>query len=73
MGKNLVGTVNAGFKITKQGKEAVIGHRESDNMYVAWHYDINEGKANYYWGRYGNKEYAEECYYKKENGIYSGD
>lgn len=68
---NMIGKVVAGHEIIKQGSEAVIGCRESDGEYVAWTYDRETGSC--FWGRYGSKEYAEDAFFKKENGIYSGD
>lgn len=73
--KDLVGTKNAGYLIVKQGNDAVLGFRDSKygESWVAWHYDFNsDGEANYYWGRYGGKNYAEDCFNKKEQGEYSG-
>ena len=71
MNNNLIGTENAGFTIIQQGKEAVIGQR--DQEFVAWHYKIENNKVNYFWGRYGSKDFAQEAFNKKENGIYSGN
>jgi hypothetical protein len=74
---NLIGKVNAKYEIIKQGDIAVIGKKdmgEYGTQYVAWHYKENsDGTVDYFWGRYGSQEYAEECFDKKEHGIYSGD
>jgi len=75
---NLIGHVSSGFTIIKQGKVAVLGERpnpyvENGVEYVAWHYKVDENGPNFFWGRYGNRKYAEKCFDKKEKGIYSGD
>ena len=72
---NLVGTVNAGYTITKVGDEAVIAHNPNKpDPWVAWHYSFDEetGNPSFYWGRYGSEATADEAFYKKEHGIYSG-
>ena len=68
--KNLTGTKNAGYTIIKQGHIAVIA--KNDHQYVTWHYKIDGNTTEYFWGRYGSKEHVEDCYQKKENGVYSG-
>ena len=73
---DLVGTKNQEYIIIKQGKNAVLAKTVMPligDYYVAWDYKINNGKPEYFWGRYGSKEYAEDCFNKKEAGIYSGD
>jgi hypothetical protein len=67
----LVGEINAGYRIILQGDEAVLGHSENKAApYVAWHY--NKGTRDFCWGRYGTKEYAIQAFMKKEKGEYSG-
>jgi len=67
---NLVGTINEGYTIIKQGKKAVIAHNSKvPNPYVAWSYNIisNPKKPSYFWGKYGStKEYAEIFFNNKE-------
>jgi hypothetical protein len=73
MSINLVGTINAGYTIIKQGKNAVIAHNDkAPDQYVAWSYDITDNKANYCFGRYGSLKSAEKAFNKKEKGEYSG-
>ena len=69
---NLIGTENAGYIIVQQGRNAVIGQRNQEE-FAAWHYKIENNKVNYFWGRYGSKDFAQKAFYKKENGIYSGN
>lgn len=72
----LIGYQNAGRTIIKQGKEAVIGVMDKGGIveYVAWSYHFNEkGQPDFYWGRYGTKETAEEAFRKKEAGQFSGE
>ena len=75
---NLVGEMNAGFKIIKQGDKAVIGHKSHNGRvdeYAVWHYntDVSKGETGYYWGRYTTDlEAAEIAFRKKERGEYSG-
>jgi hypothetical protein len=78
--KNLIGNINEGYKIIKQGEIAVIAESEevlpytNEKMYVAWHYKIDPfSEVSYFWGRYGSLEYVKDCFYKKQSGIYSGD
>ena len=76
---NLIGTMNAGYTIVKQGNTAVLAQKEyefggiKDIKWVAWHYWERGGEVEYGWGRYGSRAYAEECFAKKERGEYSGD
>lgn len=74
---NLIGTVNADYKIIEQGNKAVIGKLESSygTHYVAWSYTFSiDGTPNYYWGRYSDDfNFVKECFNKKEQGLYSGD
>jgi len=77
MRKELLGKIHAGYKIIQQGDIAVIGELQTPygTKYVCWSYKThpNNEPVDYYWGRYGSKEYVEDCFYKKEHGIYSGD
>lgn len=70
---NLLGTVNAGYEIIEQGRETVVGYHKGKDEYVAWNYSTNGEDVNFYWGRYGGKEYAYQCFDKKEAGQYSGN
>lgn len=74
---NLIGTMNAGYTIIKQGEVAVIAEYKNKDAgttaYVAWHYKFNDGNADFFWGRYGSREHTEESFDKKEKGIYSGN
>jgi hypothetical protein len=72
---DLLGMTIEGYTIIKQGDIAVIAECQIPygNQYVAWHYKNNNGEVDCFWGRYGSREYAEECFEKKEKGVYSGD
>lgn len=69
---NLIGSENVGYKIIKQGNNAVLAHNENQNLYVAWSYNISDNKPSYFWGRYGTLKSAEIAFNKKEKGEYSG-
>lgn len=72
-GTSLVGKVNIGYTIKLQGMLAVIGWSETKQEYVTWSYDIINGEASYFWGRYGNTfDEIKKKYDLKENGEYSG-
>jgi len=78
--KSLIGNINAGYKVIRQGEVAVLAENEIringklQKQYVAWSYSEKEnGITDFYWGRYGELEYATSCFEKKENGLYSGD
>lgn len=71
--KNLLRTINVGYEIVSQGEEAVVGYNPEKDEWVAWTYMIENGKAEYCWGRYGSREYAYDCFRKKENNEYSGN
>jgi hypothetical protein len=72
MKDNLIGTINSGYTIIEQGKKAVLATDASKTLYVAWNYDTQDGKPSFFWGRYGNEDYARIAYNKKEAGEYSG-
>ena len=68
---NLINTKNAGYTIIKQGEKAVLGVRTIGDYteYVAWNYNIRNGKADYFWGRYGlDLQDITDRFNKKENG-----
>lgn len=72
--RELVGTENAGFTITKQGHDTVIGYRELEcdfrplGEYVVWNYHImKNGKPSYYTGNYTDEKNSEKVYNKREN------
>lgn len=67
---DLIGFENVGYKIFKQGKNAVIANREKDNQFVAWSYVMDKDCPDFFWGRYGSLEYATECYIDKERANY---
>lgn len=73
---NLIGVVNAGYKIIKQGKKSVIGESLPGGIcktYVAWSYSVNNDIPEFYWGRYSQSEKnVQIAFNKKEKGVYSG-
>jgi len=70
---DLKGEVNAGYEIVTQGEQSVVGYTRGKDEWVAWNYSIRDGEVEYYWGRYGTREYVYGCFNKKENGQYSGN
>lgn len=70
---DLLYTTNAGYEIVAQGDEAVVGYHPGKDEWVAWNYTIRDGEVEYYFGRYGSREYVYDCFRKKEHGEYSGN
>jgi hypothetical protein len=70
---NLLGTINAGYQIIKQGKRAVIGKNDNaPDTFVTWSYKTDRtSTTDYFWGHYGNQKSAEKAFKKKENEAYS--
>ena len=65
---NMVGKVNAGYTITKQGSNAVIAHNpNAPSPYVAWSYNPKTGDC--FWGNYCNTEETAEKYFNKKENI----
>jgi hypothetical protein len=64
--KDLIGKKNVNYMIIKQGEVGVIGYNADIDYYVAWMYKREGNTVRYFWGKYGDLEYAIKIFNERE-------